>query len=94
VNPQNPFLRIFEKWRWRFTSYTGVLRLTLHQGLGCGCEGSVVMLHAAAEAENRDDVDWFADVQHDFMGLRMMPKACEQLLQCLSSGHLQSNINV
>ena len=43
------------------------------------------MLHAAAEEENRDDVDWFADVQNDFMGLKLMPKVCERLLQCLSS---------
>ena len=63
----------------------GVLRLTLHQALECGCEGSVLVLHAAAEEENRDDVDWFADVQNDFMGLKLMPKVCERLLQCLSS---------
>ena len=70
------------------------MHLTLHQGLECSCEGSLVLLHAAAEEEKRDDADWFADVLYDFMGLKMMPKVCEQLLQCLSSGHLQSNINV
>ena len=47
-----------------------------------------MLLHAAAEEEKRDDADWFADVQYDFMGLKLMPKVCEQLLQCLSREHV------
>jgi len=48
----------------------------------------VVLLDDAAEAENRGDADWFADVQHDFMSLNMMSKVCERLLQFLSSEHV------
>ena len=78
MNPQNQFLK----------SGGGVLSLTLHQGLEWGCEGSVVLLDDAAEAENRDDADWFADVQHDFMSLKMMPKVCEHLLHFVSGEHV------
>ena len=43
----------------------------------------MVLLSDPAEAENRESVDWFADVQHDFMSINMLPKVCELLLQFL-----------
>ena len=47
-----------------------------------------MLLDDAAEAENRDDADWFADVQHDFMSLKMMPKVCEHPLHFVSGEHV------
>jgi hypothetical protein len=63
------------------------------QGFEWGCEGSVVLLDDAAEAEDsgrHTDAEWFADVQHDFMSLNMLPKVCERLLQFLSENHVLS----
>ncbi len=53
----------------------------------------MVLLDDAAEGEDsgRDiDAEWFADVQHDFMSLNMLPKVCGRLLQFLSDNHVLS----
>jgi hypothetical protein len=44
----------------------------------------VVLLDDAAEMEDRDCAESFADVQHDFISLNLMPKVCEHLMHFLS----------
>ncbi len=67
------------------------LSLTSRQAVEWGCEESVVLLDDAVEGEDSGhahEEEWFADVQHDFMNLCMLPKVCGLLLEFLRSEHI------
>lgn len=62
----------------------------LVQGAEWGCKESVVLLDDAAEMEDLENAESFADVQHDFISLNMLPKVCEYLLQFLSCSQVSA----
>jgi hypothetical protein len=63
------------------------------QGEEWGCKESVVLLDDAAEMEDRDYAESFADVQHDFISLKMLPSVCEHLLRFLSCAQVSGALS-
>jgi hypothetical protein len=62
------------------------------QGVEWGCADREVLLHAA-QMEDRGCPECFADVQHDFMSLHMLPKVCEHLQQFFSSARVAASLS-